>query len=978
MLKKIMKLWLLILLFHAPTYAQWLTKIESSDNLYTEAKREIDKGNYKKAIYLCNKAADISPKNLDIQVLLGKAFSLDGKIDSARFVLNRVLQKNPKYRDAYIFLINMEAQACNYLQAIEYADIGLKYFPNDRDILLRKLDVYVKEGDWIESNRLIDYLFERFSTDPTIRGIFLDYKLTLARQYAHKGYIEIAKRAYESVLEQDPLNKEAIEAVYNLDIRSGNFQSSLAFVNRALQADQNSVEFLKRKVAILEAMGRYAEAIEIIDKLQKLKPNDPEIRKLGSYMRMNSARYYMNTDPYLQFQAVLEKDPGNRDALNYVINLATARGQLNDALTWVNFGLKKYPNDRDLINKKLGILTGLKNYPAASKLAEITYKQSPSADNKKNFIEMKTLSAREYIIEQEYDSAIKDLKAVLYYDKGNLQATTYMVNAYNQQKRYDEAIRTLDDALTYSPGNEALLSKKAATLEAYQHYADAAQISKDLLKKYPDKRQYLLAFVEQSLAAGRQSLAYDDYNGTTNILKEVLEKQPDNLDALNYIINIESAFKQYDSALVYADQALHYYPDSRDLLFKKASVYADAHRFREAYMISGQLHNEFPYNVRFRDAYIDHRIGMGKQFMLSNQQDSAVAEYLKALEANPIDSNSLVYAINILNDQQRYDTALALIQRGRMAYPDKSYFLLKRAVVYENMQKWDDAWVTADSLMKMSNLDPKYADYANHLFVKRLKNEWGVGFLRTKLDYNPTINHLASTWYTRTYKRGTITARVNYAGRINGTGFQYEADIVYKHFKKTYSFLTGSYSGDTKIFPNYKIGYSLYQGIRKKYEAEVGIRYLKTDSSTLLSFVGGLSREFNDIWVNLRGSYINFNVADDPNNLSLKEVAKTSVYYSAILSMRYYVNPISHSDYVTAFGGYGNAPDDVSRNYQLTRVINYPTVSVGAGAVKQIKYRSTFGLFFSWYNQSVGQDVTTYNDIYHNQYDVYLLFKQKF
>ena len=67
---------------------------------------------------------------------------------------------------------------------------------------------------------------------------------------------------------------------------------------------------------------------------------------------MEAGRYYMNTDPYLQFQAVLEKEPANRDALNYVINIAYSRGMLAEALQWVNTALKHYPNDRELLAKK--------------------------------------------------------------------------------------------------------------------------------------------------------------------------------------------------------------------------------------------------------------------------------------------------------------------------------------------------------------------------------------------------------------------------------------------------------------------------------------------------------------------------------------------------------------------------------------------------------------------------------------------------
>lgn len=981
MLKRISKLALSLMLLCTQADAQWLKKFESSDNLYQDAKREIELKHYQKAINMCNKALDISPKNMDIHLLLGRAYALAGKVDSGRLELNRVIEKNPKYRDAYIYLINMESIACNYVQAIEYADMGLKYFPNDRDILLKKLDVYNKEGNWIESNKLADYLFDKYSGDPFIRTVYLEYKLNLARQYSHKGYIDIAKRSYEAVLEQDPLNKEALQAVYNLDVRSGNYASSLAFTNRALQASPTSYEFMIKKVGILDAMSRYVDAIEVIEKLEKLYPNDPEVRKLGPYMRMQAGRYYMNSDPYLQFQGVLEKEPGNRDALNYVINIANSRGLNQDALTWVNVGLKKYPNDRELTVKKMGILTNLKSYGLASKLAEGVYRQNPTPDNKASFIELRMQSAKAYIAEQEYDSAINDLKSVMVYDKSNQQATSMMVNAYSQQKRYDDALHTIDDALTYYPGDEGLLFKKAGILESYQHYSEAAQISKDLLQRYPDKRYYLQSFVEQSLAAGRQSMAYDDYSSTKTILQDVLEKQPDNLDALNYIINIETAFKQYDSAIVYADQALRYYPDSKDLLFKKASIYADAHKYQEAYGITGALHNQFPYNIRFRDAYIDHLQGSGRQYMAANMADSALAEYYKALEVSPIDSNTLFYAINILNEQQKYDTALALIARGRKAYPDKSYFLLKRAVIYENQLKWDDAWLTADTLSKMANLDPKYMDYANYLFSRRLRNQWGVAYLRSKFDYAPSINHIATVQYTRRIKRGSITGRINYAGRQNGTGFQFEADAYYNHTPKWYSYGVAAYSPNGIIFPQYRLGYSIFHSFKHGYDGELGIRYLKADSGTTLSFLASVAKEYKDFYFNLRGYYINLNTNLQGATVG-SAAAKATNFYSVILTARYYMNPISRGDWFSAIAGYGNAPDDFSRNYALAQLLSYPTVSCGAGYTKSIKYRTSLGMFFSWYNQKYTEAVVN-NGVrteatYHNQYDFYLQLLRRF
>ncbi len=963
-MKPITKTVLLVLLVFLciKSNAQWLKKSESSDDLYKEAKKEIELKHYQKAINLCNKAIDISPRNLDLYLLLGRSYALAGKVDSARIELNYVVQKNPKYKDAYTYLVNIETVACNYGQALEYADMGLKQYPNDRDLLLKKLDIYNKEGDWIEGNKLAEYLFDKYSTDALIRSVYLDYKLTLARQYSHRGYIEISKHAYESVLEQDPLNKEALQSVFALDVRSGNYESSLAYTNRALQATPNSYEFLLKKISILDAMSRYVEAITVVEKLLKLYPSNSEVQKLNIYLRMEAGRYYMNTDPYLQFQAVLDKDPGNRDALNYVINIATSRGLLQDALRWVNVGLKRSPRDRELLLKKMGILEGLKSYGAASVIAETIYKASPNKANKDNFLELRTLSAKQYLNDGEFDSAVTALQSVLFYDHSNLLAINYLINTYSTQRRYDDAIHTIDEALTYYPGDERLLFKKSATLEAYGRFSEAALISKELLQKYPERRQYLLSFVEQSLAAGKQSMLYDDYYGTIGILQSILDKQPSNMDALNYLINIEAANKNFDSAIYYADQALHYFPDDKDLLLKKSSVLADAKRFQEAYAISGNLYNNYPYNFRFRNAYVDQLLGSGKQYLANNKQDSALIEYYKALAIAPNDTVPLYYTINVLIDKGENDTALALTQRGRRLYPNNPYFLMKQAQIHENKEEWDDAWKSADTLTKMYPWDARYLDYSQYLYSRRLKNEFGFSYLHTKIidSTHFVVNSVATVQYTRRFKKGTLTARVNYAGRFIGTGYQFEAEAYYNVTKKFHIFGVGAYSPYALIFPSYRAGLSLGYFFNKGYEAEVGGRYLNTYNGTIYAGTAAVGRDWKDFYFNLRGYAMDF---VRPNGTS-------TLYYSGILTSRYYMS--NRSAYFSTIMGYGTAPDDFSLSYELTQILIYNTVSVGAGFSKTIQYRTTFGIFGTWYNEHVG--IGTYR----NQYDIYATVLRRF
>jgi cellulose synthase operon protein C len=963
MLKKL-ALFLVFALGFVHTQAQFLKKLESSDELYKEAKKDIEVKQYQTAITLCNKALDISPHNLDIHLLLGRAYALVGKIDSARDEFSYVIRKDPKYHDAYIYSVNMEAAVCNYSQALEDADLGLKYYPNDRDLLLRKMDIYEKQGNWTESNRIAEYLFEVYPDDKYIRDVYIDYKKTLARYYARRGSLELSQKAYQAVLEQSPKDVEAMQALYNVNVRSGDYGGSLALVNRALQNSPDNYDLLIKKVGILESMGRYTDAIEVVNKLMKLYSGNPDVQKLNIYIRMEAGRFYMNLDPYMLFLSVLDRQPSNREALNYVINLASSRGYFTEALHWVNVALKYYPGDGEFLNKKVGILENLKDYVPASDYAEQIWKHNRTDENKATFLELRTLGGKQFLQNEEYDSAIYALKSVLYYDNQNLLAYNYLISAYEGQKNYDEAIRTIDSALAYYPNDEGLIFKKAGVLEAYGHNTEAAQITKSLLQKHPDNLEYLSAFVDESLAAGRNSMQYNDYENTINILKDVLDKQPNNIDALNYIINVEDAVHQYDSAIYYCDLALAYYKDSKDFMFKKSSVYADEKMYREAYTISGDLYRQFPYNNRYRDAYVDQVIGSGRQYLANDKTEAAQNEFYKALAASPYDTSALYYTINLLVDKKNYDTAMVYIRRGRNVYPGNPFFLRQEAQVFEGQKDYHNAWLAMDTLVKMYPLDTRYTDYFRFLYSLTLHNAIGFYYLHASFDYSPLSTNIASLFYQRTYKLGSTTFRVDYAGRPEGTGFQFAVEDYLKHGPVWYSYFMLTYSPPgSVVFPTFRAGYSLFHNFKHSWDGEIGFRYLNTDSiqathtpsAVIYAPTAAVGKEWKDFYFNLRGYYLNLN---------------DNSYWSTLLTSRYYLN--NRTAFFTAIAGYGTAPDDFTLNYETTRLTAFNTVTVGAGYQWQVSYRTTLGIYGTWYNERVRPA------LYHDEYDLFFVLIRRF
>jgi YaiO family outer membrane protein len=958
-----------------PLDAQWLRKAgPDSDILAQQARKEMERRNYPRAVELLKKASGLSPYNWDIRLLYGRALFLNKQYDAAKDELVYLIRRQPKYKDAYTYLVNLETERRNWPDALCYADDCLNNYPGDREMALKKLDILTHFRDREMSNRYADNLLERYPNDTVVFRAYLDSRIASGINYKRSGNIARARYDFEQVLEHDPTNKEALDEVFNLELRSGNYQGSLAFVNRALQTSPNSYNFLLKKVGLLEEMHEYAEAIATNQKILKFYPNDRLSRQLDVELRMAAGRYYMNTDPYLQFQSVLEKSPGNREALNYVVNLSFSRGLYPETLRWINLGLRSSPGDAELMAKKIGVLEQMKNYTEAANLAERLYQRGAGRVTREQYMDLKVLSGKQYMSDLQYDSAMTEFQAVLNMQPNHVDALNYSIALATAQKNYEDALRILDDALRYYPGSDALAFRKAGLLEASGRFAEAASISRELLARYPENRKYLAAYIDQSLAAGKQSMQAEDYEQSVGLLREILVAQPGNTDALTYLINMESALQRYDSAVYYADLALQQYPDSREFLFKKASVLTEAKRYREAYAITNTLYQQYPYYPKYRQAFIDQLLASGRQYQVAGQADSALTEYAMALQVSARDTNALFYSINLLADAKQYDTALGLVHRATYYYPENPNFWLKKAVMYENLNRYSEAVAALDTFRVLRPADQRQLDYADYLKSRSLKNEFGLFYLRSTYDYYSNTRRsdsigmstrradIATINYLRRWKKGTYAVRLNYAGRISGTGLQLEGETFYNHDAKWASYGVAAI-GNGQVFPSIRLGYSIYHNFKGGYEGEAGIRYLKLidTSGSVVSLVGGASRTYGDFWVNLRGFQSFFN-------------SKSAT--SAILMTRYFIN--EKSDYLQGSFGFGTIPDDRSLNYKFTGIAAIRTVFIGAGAQKQFKYRTTAGVYGTWYNNRLGTTGDGKLELFQNQYDIYFTLMRKF
>ncbi|MES2689215.1 MAG: tetratricopeptide repeat protein [Bacteroidota bacterium] len=949
-----------LLLMSYETHAQlpWGEKKLSADDYLAMVQQKIREKDYRKAIHLSYLGLDKRPDYIDLHFMQGRAFYLNGQMDSARIKFKYVMNEAPRYRDAYILGTNLEMQMKNPEEATCIINDGLYYFPYERDFMIKKLEVLDFSRDRRAAERYADKLLAVHFTDSVAINYFVSFMMEYGRIYAREGNYQRALDCYSRVLDERPNWKEATDAIVMVQNKRGNKQASMDMINTALDKNPDSYEFLTKKANLLSEMYRYNEALEVTGRLVTKYPGDARAQNLNYETQMAAGRFYMKQDPYLVYQGVLERKPEDKEALNYLINLATARGLYIDALSYENQALKVYPNDEEILQKKVGTLETTKRYSEAAVVTRQLVRQHPgNREYRQMYVDMHLLSGRQNMKTMENDSALADYQRVLAVSPGNFEAISYSADILIQQKKYDEALDMIDEGLSVKPNDESLMFKRAVVL------SDAGQLdlaSKQAYELYlidPQNERYKSLAVDIKTANGRKMMQIDDYDGAREEFLTVLEIQPTNVDALNGLINLESGTAHYDTALYYVNRALE--PDStdRDLLLKKSSILESKKQYIPAYTITGNLRQRYPYNTKIKQAHIDLLLASGREYNKQDKYDSALFEFNKVLEIAPRDSNALSLSANSLLALNKDDSALQVTDRALRYYPANEHFTFKRAVILEKMKEYASASLAADSVAKM-NPTPDNIDFADRIKALSLKNQFGVMFLYTLFDSNSVLSRasIATLQYMRYIKRGSFGFRLNMAGRPNGTGLQLEGDLNYIHNKKWYSYATAGIANDL-VFPSLRLGYSINHNFGKKYTAELGIRYLQFDSIDvrLFAVVASVTRYCDDFW--LTGRYYPI-------------IFQSNIFHTAVLTARQFITP--GTEWITAAVGVGNSPDEFSRNFQLAQNLGLTTYSYSVGYSKVYKYRNTFSLTGSWYNQQLRSGA------FRNQYDIFFMFLRKF
>jgi YaiO family outer membrane protein len=929
---------------------------ENSEEYYTLARAAGSKGDFAKAANYCEKGLQKSPLDMDIKEYLGKCYMELGQLDRARMILIEVLKSSPRRVDARHYLINIETQKKRYYSAVCYANELLEITPYAKELWLKKVQLYTLMDNRVEANRTAKRLYQIFPEDINVKSLYNNILKDDALRLSKGGDLSTAADQYEKILEVSSTDVDAYLNLINSYIKMGNYPAALSVADRGLQAIPYNTSLLDKKIGLLDETQEYQKAMSVIeDRLRK--EDSAHYREMLAYITDKAARFYKNADPYVLYGKVYERNPGNREAFDYLLGTAIQRGDYQAAEELLRKGLKSSPNSKELLAKQLYVFDAQNKLEKSGTTVEKLYALYPNdTDVREKYFSWIYEKAKTDFNDRSYKDALWGFLKVSETPEYGKYASQYLFAIYTAQKSFGNASKTIDSLISKYPGESQYVLNKVDLLMEMESFQPAYLLAKEQLEKHPDKPELKYIYASSSVNYIKHLNKTYDYPTAKTVADELLQKFPTNTDAFNYAVSARIAMKEYDQAVSLINNnpsALQAF----DMKMKLAGVYSESGNHLESAKVLKDLSTQYPYNDSLRNNLVEEMLLHAKSLDDSTRFDQSVNVYNEVRQIDPKNVTAAIKLTNILIDRNQLDRSMQIVDSTLLYRKDFPDLLYQKGLIYEKMGNYALARENHAKFMRPTEKAAENKERLDYLEAKGLKNQVNISYLSATSDSTYFINtSVATLEYQRDINsRNTAIARVNYAARKTGVGVQGEADW-YHTFKNKSSFLA-NVGVSNQYFPKFKAGLSFYQPFAKRWQLEIGARYARLQSdSNLVAGVLGLEHSFDKVWVNLKGLVLK----DDNNN-----------FYNTILAQaRFYMR--NDRNYITTMASVGTAPEDQRLYFQANTFTSYVNTMVGAGYNHFINPRTSFGIQGNWYNYKVSPVS------FLNQYNLFLTLKTRF
>ncbi len=924
--------------------------------------------------------------------LMGRYYYHYKKYDKARFYLVRALRDDNTNTAARELLVNVEEETHNYSSAICYINELLESNPYSRGWWRRKINLYRKQGNNIEANRLLVRLQQIYPNDEVVRkDVAYLNEQTLIKQ-KHDGDVNGMLETLSNIVKAYPESEEYHLQYANQLLQLGRSGEAAEAAGKGARLTK-STALMKKRASILAEQGNYQEAINYLQECQKTY-GAASLSSTIDEIERSAAQAAMLNDPYIATAKVYAKHHDS-ELLNFLLNTAIARGYYDDALMYIQEAKGKGSGTADLMYKEYIVQRRLGNKSAAYGILEKLYEQNPKNEEvRDNLSIMRYESAVEAMNMQQYSEAINDLIFVCdnaVDDDLRKSAAQRLFNCYFETKQYEAARQQLNlmkkdfDYEDYDMQSAALYYADGRTQDALNVLQSAYDREKSVEKQRTLSYQYgeyAIPYVKSMIERGQIALA-------DKAVKKALLVCPANVDLLHMALTTSDLLgnrTDYEEMVAVGRQR---YPDDPFFIAKEASIVDAQGNYEQALaMIRPQL-----------DIY---------------QGDSTLTRAYAE------------YSINLANKQAKskaYSTAIATLDSALVFNHNDRELLYNKGLLFEKMKQYDSAYVYQKYYRPTLMDFQEHKKHLEELLGRGYPNEVSIMYQQARPGDEDILSANAFASYTRHNKHDDYTYKVGYAGRdgngddsltnedqeSGGTGIQLGFDWTHrmkaerwkrwsytvggawasKYFPRLYAHATVSYENDNNWIFDVHGSYRKIKVYKQAYAWIVNTEKVESSDPDYILAKDGWTAHRLSLWQLGVGAQKTW---DNIIGMATADgfVMNRHFYYNGVLKGQFF--PIEGSrTHVYASVGVGNAPQTELLDTSMPSGFSKLNTFVGGGLMYFFNRHLAGSLSGTWYTMYRSQKIqsgvwgsesstlsttssTNYKNMFYIQGEVVILF----
>ena len=298
---------------------------------------------------------------------LARIYLRQREFEGSLRTLETLLKLEPQNKEAMLMRIQTYSLQGSYYYAQTLAVEMLNQFPDYAPVRRELLRIKFAQQQWPEAQAMLIQLKAKNTLSP-------EDQLIEAYLLIHQKQENEARQRFESILERNPKNVDAIMGLAVQLLRKGFLDDSLSWLNRGLEINPRLAKANYLRASILFRQGDYLQGDLAIARALELDPANPsfqllflrrqlmqgELAVVEKQLKRIQEKHPLNTEALL-LQADLYKNRGNTDESEKLLRqaiLVQDSPSIHFSLARVLFQQSKYRSVLEVTTPLMDVLSG--------------------------------------------------------------------------------------------------------------------------------------------------------------------------------------------------------------------------------------------------------------------------------------------------------------------------------------------------------------------------------------------------------------------------------------------------------------------------------------------------------------------------------------------------------------------------------------------------------------------------------------------